>query len=82
LTKGEITDITFEVTGNPKVIPQAIKLVKPLGKFILLSSPRGPSLLDFHDEVNAPSRIIIGTHFSSQPVYETPYNPWTRKKKY
>ncbi|MEM3546231.1 MAG: zinc-binding dehydrogenase [Candidatus Bathyarchaeia archaeon] len=81
LTDGRMADVVFEVTGNPNVIPWAIKLAKkPLGRFIVLSSPRGPTTLDFHDEVNSPSRIIIGTHFGSQPFYETPYNPWTRKR--
>ena len=81
LTGGQMADVVFEVTGNPTVIPWAIRLAKkPLGRFIVLSSPRGPTTLDFHDEVNFPSRIIIGTHFGSQPAYETPYNPWTRKR--
>jgi len=80
ITEGRMADIVFEVTGNPQVIPWGIKLVRTLGKFIVLSSPRGPTTIDFHDEVNAPSRIIMGTHFSSQPLFETPYYPWTRKR--
>ncbi len=80
ITKGRMADIVFEVTGEPTVIPWAIKLVRPQGRLIILSSPRGPTQLDFHDEVNAPSRIIMGTHFSSQPTYETPYYPWTRRR--
>jgi len=80
LTKRRMADKVFEVTGNPEVIPKAIKLAKRQGCLVVLSSPRGKTTLDFHDEVNSPSRIIIGTHFSSQPSYETPYNPWTRKR--
>ena len=80
ISEGRMADIVFEVTGNPNVIPMAIKLVRSLGKLVILSSPRGPTTLDFHDEVNAPSRIIIGTHFGSQPKYETLHFPWTRKR--
>ena len=80
ITKGRMVDKVFEVTGNPSVIPEAIKLTRSLGCFVVLSSPRGKTTMDFHDEVNRPSRVIIGTHFSSQPEYETPYNPWTRKR--
>jgi 2-desacetyl-2-hydroxyethyl bacteriochlorophyllide A dehydrogenase len=80
ITKGRMADKVFEVTGNPNVIPQAIALTKSLGWFVVLSSPRGRTNMDFHDEVNRPSRIIIGTHFTSQPEHETPYNPWTRKR--
>ncbi|MEM3693517.1 MAG: zinc-binding dehydrogenase [Candidatus Bathyarchaeia archaeon] len=80
LSKGRMADVVFEVTGNPKVIPRALRLLKRQGRYVQLSSPRGPSEVDFHDEVNAPSRIIIGAHFSSQPAFETPYNPWTRRR--
>jgi 2-desacetyl-2-hydroxyethyl bacteriochlorophyllide A dehydrogenase len=80
LTKGRMADAVFEVTGNPSVIPWAIRLAKPQGRFIVLSSPRGATTLDFHDEVNFPGRVIIGTHFGSQPAYETPYNQWTRRR--
>ena len=77
LTEGRRGDVVFEVTGNPKIIPWELKLVKRQGRLILLSSPRGITELDFHDLVNWPSRIIIGTHTSSHPSHETPYNPWT-----
>jgi len=80
ITDGKMVDVVFEATGNPVVIPWAIKFVKPQGRFIVLSSPIGSTRLDFHDEVNAPSRIIIGTHVTSQPEYETPYNQWTAIK--
>ena len=46
----------------------------------MLSSPRGPTLLDFHDEVNRPSRVIIGTHFESQPHEESIQGQWTYKR--
>ena len=77
LTKGRRVDVVFEVTGNPKIIPWELSLVKRQGRLILLSSPRGVTELDFHDLVNWPSRTIIGTHTSSHPSHETPYNPWT-----
>ncbi|MDH5439064.1 MAG: zinc-binding dehydrogenase [Candidatus Bathyarchaeota archaeon] len=80
LTRGRMADKVFEVTGNPDVVPKAMGLIKRQGCLVVLSSPRGKTVLDFHDEVNSPSRLIIGTHFGSQPAYETPYNPWTRRR--
>jgi len=80
LTKGRGADVVFEVTGNPQVIPWELSLVKQQGRLILLSSPRAPTSLDFHDYINWPSRIIVGTHASSHPAFETPFNPWTRKR--
>jgi 2-desacetyl-2-hydroxyethyl bacteriochlorophyllide A dehydrogenase len=80
LSKGRGADVVFEVTGNPKIIPWELSLVKKQGRFIVLSSPRGPTTLDFHDYVNWPSRIIIGTHMRSHPACETPFNPWTQQR--
>lgn len=79
-TSEEGADKVFEVTGNSKVIPEIIKFVKPLGELIVLSSPRGKTEMDYHDEVNAPSRTIKGTHISSHPDHKTPYNPWTARR--
>lgn len=77
-TDGRMADVVFEVTGDPQVLAQAIKLARRMGRFIVLSSPRGPSTLDFHDEVNSPSRVIIGTHFYTlHPDAETLHYPWT-----
>ena len=79
-TNGKGADIVFEVTGNPEVVSWGLKLTRRQGRFILLSSPRGPTTIDFHDEVNWPSRVIIGAHTTSHPEFETPYNPWTRRR--
>jgi len=80
LTEGRGADVVFEVTGNPKVIPWGLNLTKRQGRFIVLSSPRGLTTLDFHDQVNWPSKVIIGAHATSHPEFETPYNPWTRRR--
>jgi len=45
LTKGRGADVVFEVTGNPKLIPWELELVKRQGRFTLLISPRGTSTL-------------------------------------
>lgn len=77
-TNGRMADVVFEATGEPSVLPQAVKLARRMGKVVVLSSPRGPSTLDFHDEVNSPSRIIVGTHFYTlHPEHETLHYPWT-----
>lgn len=80
LTDGKMADVVFEVTGIPDVVAEAIKLTKQRGRFIVLSSPKGRTEIDFHDEVNAPSRVIIGAHETSSPNHGTPYNPWTSRR--
>ncbi len=76
-TRKRMADVVFEVTGNPKIITDEFKVLRRLGRFVVLSSPKGPTLFDFHDLCNAPSYTIIGTHFGSHPPHETPDNPWT-----
>jgi len=79
-TKGRGADVVFEVTGNPKAIPWELNLVRSQGRIVILGSPSGKTVFDFHDHVNWPSRTIIGAHASSHPSCETPYNPWTRRR--
>jgi 2-desacetyl-2-hydroxyethyl bacteriochlorophyllide A dehydrogenase len=80
LTKGRLADVVFEVTGNPDVLPTGLKLVKEGGRFVILSSPRGLSTVDFHDEINRPSRIILGTHVESHPSVEGYQSQWTYRR--
>jgi threonine dehydrogenase-like Zn-dependent dehydrogenase len=80
LTKGRMADVVFEVTGSQALIPTEFEALRPLGRFIMLSSPSGPSTFDFSDLCNAPSYDIIGVHISSQGEVETPYHQWTRAR--
>lgn len=80
LTKGRLADVIFEVTGNPNIITEELKCLRKLGRFVVLSSPRGPSTIDLHDYCNAPSFTFIGAHNSSHPPVETLNNPWTNKR--
>ncbi|MDP2990030.1 MAG: zinc-binding dehydrogenase [Kiritimatiellota bacterium] len=76
-TRQRMADVVFEVTGDQKLIPEEFKVLRGMGRFVVLSSPRGPTLFDFNDLCNNPSYMIIGTHSGSHPRYETPDNPWT-----
>jgi threonine dehydrogenase-like Zn-dependent dehydrogenase len=81
LTGGRMADIVFEVTGDPALIPGEFGALRPSeGRFVVLSSPRGPTSFDFHDLCNSPSHTIIGAHTDSHPSVETPANPWTRPR--
>lgn len=80
LLGGRGADVVFEVTGNPRVVPHAMRLARRRGRVILLGSPRGPSEIDFHDEVHTLGLQVIGAHTSTQPLHETPYHQWTRAR--
>ena len=80
LTKGRMADVVFEVTGHPDAILDEVKVLRRQGRLIILSSPRGKTLFDFHDWCNWTSISIIGAHTSSHPPHENPEDPWTRER--
>jgi threonine dehydrogenase-like Zn-dependent dehydrogenase len=80
VTDGRLADVVVEMTGNPDVIPTEFDLLRGQGRFVVLSSPTGPSTIDLHERCNAPSYEIIGAHNSSHPPRETPGTPWTQKR--
>jgi threonine dehydrogenase-like Zn-dependent dehydrogenase len=77
LTDGRLAEVVFEVTGSPGVVPLTLKLAARLGRVILLDSSRGPTTVDFHDDVHTRGLRLIGAHTTTAPAYETPYHPWT-----
>jgi len=80
ITRGRKADVAFEVTGNPTVIPTLPPLLRRRGRLILLGSPRGPSTIDFHDEVHTFGLKVIGAHGSNHPPVETPVDVWTWRR--
>jgi 2-desacetyl-2-hydroxyethyl bacteriochlorophyllide A dehydrogenase len=80
ITRGRMADVAFEITGSQYVIPSVVRMVRRLGRVILLGSPRGKVELDFHDEVHTLGLQVIGAHVTTQPEVETPYNPWTAER--
>ncbi len=79
-TRGRMADVVFELTGNQALIPDEFSCLREQGRFVVLSSPRGPTMFDFHDLCNSPSFTIIGVHNRSHPRVSTPDNPWTNKR--
>ncbi len=77
---GRGADVVFEVTGNPQVIPDALRLARRRGRVVFLGSPRGSSQVDFHDEVHTLGLHLIGAHITTTPEYETPDTPWTQQR--
>jgi threonine dehydrogenase-like Zn-dependent dehydrogenase len=78
--KGRLLDVVFELTSAPDAIPGQLTLLRPQGRFIILSSPRGATLFDFHDLCNRQSFTIVGAHGFSHPPAESFNNPWTGRR--
>jgi len=79
-TKKRMADVVFEVTGDQALIPDEFLCLREQGRFVVLSSPRGPTSFDFHDLCNYPSFTIVGAHNMSHPKISTPDNPWTNQR--
>jgi 2-desacetyl-2-hydroxyethyl bacteriochlorophyllide A dehydrogenase len=80
ITRGRMADVAFEVTGNQDVIPLALRMVRRMGRVIILGSPRHPVAVDFHNEIHTLGLHVIGAHTSTQPEVETIHSPWTRPR--
>ncbi|HXW83085.1 MAG TPA: zinc-binding dehydrogenase [Candidatus Binataceae bacterium] len=79
---GRPADVAFEVTGDPTLLPGEFEVLRRQGRFVVLSSPRGPSNFDFHDLCNAAGFTIIGAHELTHPSAETLDHPWTHQRHY
>ena len=77
---GRRADLVIELTADPELIPGELELVRDLGRFLILSSPRGATHFDFHDLCNRRSLSLIGAHGFSHPTAEWPDYPWTARR--
>ncbi len=80
-TKGRMADVVYECTGSGALIPHEMKVLRRLGRIVIVSSPlTATKEFDFHDLCNSPSLTIIGAHNYSHPPVATPQNPWTMRR--
>ena len=79
---GRLADVAFEVTGDPTLIPAEFEVLRRQGRLVVLSSPRGPTSIDFHDLCNFPGFTIVGAHEMTHPAAETLENPWTHRRHF
>ncbi|WP_168123692.1 zinc-binding alcohol dehydrogenase [Paenibacillus sp. HB172176] len=61
-TRGEMLDVVFDVTGHPSVLAQATRLVKRMGRIILLGDTATPSQQGIGRNVVSDSLSIQGIH--------------------
>ena len=74
---GHLLDVVIEASGNPDVLSATTELLRPMGRLVIASSPRGASAFDFHDACNRRSLTLIGAHSSYHPLEEHPALPWS-----
>jgi 2-desacetyl-2-hydroxyethyl bacteriochlorophyllide A dehydrogenase len=74
-TGGRGADVVIEATGNPAVIPQALRTAADLGRVVLLGSPRGRVEIDPYSDIHRKGLTVIGAHARTADL---PHNPTLR----
>src|SRR5574341_322079 len=80
ITCGKMLDAVFEITGHPAVLPQAIPMLRKLGRLVLLGDTPQPSLQHLAPGVVSNSLSILGIHGSMSPEHPSEYAPWTQNE--
>ncbi|MCL6596260.1 MAG: zinc-binding dehydrogenase [Firmicutes bacterium] len=74
---GRLADVVIDATGAPSSFATAVRIVRDLGRVVLLGSPRGAVTIDLHDDVHTRGLVVVGAHASTTPRRETAQAPWS-----
>lgn len=77
LTDGAMLDVVFDVTGHNAVLADASRLLRPMGKLVLLGDSPSPSQQRLGPRIVGDSLTILGVHASVAPAVATPRDRWT-----
>lgn len=77
ITRGEMLDVVFDITGRPDVLAPATQLLRRLGRLVLLGDSPTPSRQHLGPRVVGHSIAILGIHGFMFPERGTPFNQWT-----
>lgn len=77
LTRGDMADVAFDITGHTAVLAPTTRLVRPLGRVVLLGDSPTPSRQQLGPRIVADSVSLIGVHASSAPQAPTLRDRWT-----
>ena len=77
LTGGAMVDVAFDITGHPAVLAPTTRLVRQLGRVVLLGDTPTPSRQQLGPRIVADSVSVLGVHASAAPEVATLRDPWT-----
>jgi 2-desacetyl-2-hydroxyethyl bacteriochlorophyllide A dehydrogenase len=77
ITGGWLCDVVFDVTGHPATLAPCIRLVRRMGRLVLLGDTPTPSQQHLGPGVVSNSISILGTHGYVVPHQTTVFAPWT-----
>ena len=70
-------DVVFDVTGRPAALADATRLLRPLGRLVLVGDSPTPSQQRLGPRVVADGISIIGIHANTAPPVADPNAPWS-----
>lgn len=68
LSSSIAVDVVVEATGIPDMVNRALELVRPLGKVVLLGSPRGTATIKTYEHIHCKGIQLTGAHENLQNV--------------
>jgi len=80
ITNNRMLDVVYDITGLPKVLSAATKLVRKLGKVVLLGDNTQPSKQFLGPNVVSDSISVLGIHGSMCTEVSNEFNRWTWKE--
>jgi len=70
-------DLVFDATGAPAVFPSALKLVRELGKLVLVGDSGHPSRQHLTGDLVTRGITVLGAHDGNAGLVATPHMPWS-----
>ncbi|GLX66968.1 zinc-dependent alcohol dehydrogenase [Paenibacillus glycanilyticus] len=55
-------ELVIEATGIPDMVNSALELVKPMGRVVLLGSPRGSATIKTYEHIHVKGVSLVGAH--------------------
>lgn len=76
-TRDRGCDVVFDATGAPAVFPHALRLVRALGKLVLVGDSGFPSQQHLTGDLVTRGITVFGAHDGNAGFVATPHMPWT-----
>jgi len=76
-TAGRGCDVVFDATGAPAVFPNALKLVRELGKIVLVGDSGFPTQQHLTGDLVTRGITVFGAHDGNSRFAATPHMPWS-----
>ncbi len=77
ITGGLGADVVYDVTGNYRVLPDALRLLRRFGRVIVLGDTGQPSEQRLTGDLIRKGLQIIGTHATTPPPVSTDHARWS-----